>query len=408
MIAGAAVWLTAPRRPALVGLAPHGAVLAQRAAVALAALAERRADGWACGAAHASLRRLCALVAAAGLGAGAAQLRTATVAAAALRRRRGAGAGRGLGGRPTTPASDGPRLRLLVRAHRRRRRAAALCARLRQPMPACCRRAAPRAAAPCSGRPQGRWRLARYDFARRAYFERLGATGFAFGRCRPDRLRAAARSGSIASACSWRRCAPISPPRSSAAAPGRGGAHRRGAGHRRPQRRSTPTPTRRCAIPGLGICSRFRHAHGRRRRAWCSRLLLWTLVADRADRVALSGEEDRRGRRAARAGAYLVISGASVPALRVVRDGGVAFGAILLDRPAISMRGLALAALIVVLLFPESVLEPGFQMSFAATMALVALFEMLKRAPHEPALPTPGPLIGALQASDARHRRRAR
>ena len=24
-----------------------------------------------------------------------------------------------------------------------------------------------------------------YDFARRAYFERLGATGFAFGRCRP-------------------------------------------------------------------------------------------------------------------------------------------------------------------------------------------------------------------------------
>jgi competence protein ComEC len=32
-------------------------------------------------------------------------------------------------------------------------------------------------------------------------------------------------------------------------------------------------------------------------------------------------------------------------------------------------------------------------------MALVALFEMLKRAPHDPALPTPGPLIGALQAT---------
>jgi competence protein ComEC len=77
----------------------------------------------------------------------------------------------------------------------------------------------------------------------------------------------------------------------------------------------------------------------------------------------------------------------------------VAFGAILLDRPAISMRGLALAAFIVVMIFPESVLEPGFQMSFAATTALIALFEMLKRAPHEPALPTPGPLIGALQAT---------
>jgi competence protein ComEC len=95
---------------------------------------------------------------------------------------------------------------------------------------------------------------------------------------------------------------------------------------------------------------------------------------------------------------YLVVSGSSVPALRSFVMACVAFGAILLDRPAISMRGLALAAFIVVLIFPESVIEPGFQMSFAATMALVALFEMLKRAPHEPALPTPGPLIGGMQA----------
>jgi competence protein ComEC len=96
--------------------------------------------------------------------------------------------------------------------------------------------------------------------------------------------------------------------------------------------------------------------------------------------------------------AYFVLSGSSVPALRSLVMAAVAFGAILLDRPAISMRGLALSAVIVVLLLPESVLEPGFQMSFAATMALVALFEMLKRAPHEPALPIPGPLIGAMQA----------
>ena len=96
--------------------------------------------------------------------------------------------------------------------------------------------------------------------------------------------------------------------------------------------------------------------------------------------------------------AYLVISGSSVPALRSFVMACVAFGAILLDRPAISMRGLALAAFIVVLIFPESVIEPGFQMSFAATMALVALFEVMKRAPHEPALPTPGPLIGLMQS----------
>jgi competence protein ComEC len=96
---------------------------------------------------------------------------------------------------------------------------------------------------------------------------------------------------------------------------------------------------------------------------------------------------------------YLVISGASVPAIRSFIMACVAFGAILLDRPAITMRGLALAAAIVVLLYPESVLEPGFQMSFAATMALAALFEARRGGAREPALPTPGPLIGLLQTS---------
>jgi competence protein ComEC len=74
-------------------------------------------------------------------------------------------------------------------------------------------------------------------------------------------------------------------------------------------------------------------------------------------------------------GAYLVISGASVPAQRAYVMTLVAFGAILADRPALSMRGLALAALIVLASLPESVLDPGFQMSFAATGALVAHFE---------------------------------
>jgi competence protein ComEC len=53
----------------------------------------------------------------------------------------------------------------------------------------------------------------------------------------------------------------------------------------------------------------------------------------------------------------------------------IMFAAILLDRPAISMRNLALAAFIVVALEPESVAEPGFQMSFAAVAALIASWE---------------------------------
>src|SRR5690606_22493858 len=36
--------------------------------------------------------------------------------------------------------------------------------------------------------PSGPMTPGAYDFARRAYFERLGATGFAYGRCRPVEL----------------------------------------------------------------------------------------------------------------------------------------------------------------------------------------------------------------------------
>jgi len=74
--------------------------------------------------------------------------------------------------------------------------------------------------------------------------------------------------------------------------------------------------------------------------------------------------------------AYLVVSGWPPPAQRSAVTATVAFGAILLDRRAISLRGLGLSALIVLLLQPEAVVEPGFQMSYAATAALVALAEV--------------------------------
>ena len=70
---------------------------------------------------------------------------------------------------------------------------------------------------------------------------------------------------------------------------------------------------------------------------------------------------------------YLVVSGAPPPAVRSAVTLSVAFGAILADRRAISLHALALAALIVLVLQPEAVVQPGFQMSFAATLALIAL-----------------------------------
>lgn len=93
------------------------------------------------------------------------------------------------------------------------------------------------------------------------------------------------------------------------------------------------------------------------------------------------------------AGAYLVLTGASVPAQRAFVMTSAALAAVLLDRPAFTMRALAGAAVIITLLAPESVLDAGFQMSFAATAALVAWFEARKPPPP---LPSPGWIVSGL------------
>jgi len=78
------------------------------------------------------------------------------------------------------------------------------------------------------------------------------------------------------------------------------------------------------------------------------------------------------------AGAYLLVSGSSVPAERSAIMVAVMLAAVLVDRTAVSLRTVAIAALLVVAFAPEAVLDPGFQMSFAATIALVAGFEALQ------------------------------
>jgi competence protein ComEC len=72
---------------------------------------------------------------------------------------------------------------------------------------------------------------------------------------------------------------------------------------------------------------------------------------------------------------YLIISGAATPATRAYIMLATMLVAILFDRPALSMRSVALAATIVLLLRPESITEPGFQMSFAAVVGLIAVAE---------------------------------
>ncbi len=86
-------------------------------------------------------------------------------------------------------------------------------------------------------------------------------------------------------------------------------------------------------------------------------------------------------------GGYLVISGAPPPAERAAVTAAAAFLAILVDRQAISLRTLAIAALVILAVQPEAACAPGFQMSFAATAALVALAEAWPRAVKEIDIP---------------------
>ena len=70
--------------------------------------------------------------------------------------------------------------------------------------------------------------------------------------------------------------------------------------------------------------------------------------------------------------AYCAFSGWDVAAERALIMTLVMLGAILVDRPALSLRNLALAAILALAREPEALLGPSFQMSFGAVAGLIA------------------------------------
>ena len=84
------------------------------------------------------------------------------------------------------------------------------------------------------------------------------------------------------------------------------------------------------------------------------------------------------------AGFYLLISGAAPSATRAFMMLAMMLMAVLLDRPALSMRNLALAAALILLVRPEAVTEPGFQMSFSAVAGLIAVAKFEQRRARLP------------------------
>ncbi|MBS0245388.1 MAG: ComEC family competence protein [Proteobacteria bacterium] len=80
---------------------------------------------------------------------------------------------------------------------------------------------------------------------------------------------------------------------------------------------------------------------------------------------------------AAMAGAsfYLVLSGASVSTQRAYIMIAIVLIGVMLDRPTLTFRTLTVAAFGVLLIAPQSLLHPSFQMSFSATLALIAIYQ---------------------------------
>lgn len=83
---------------------------------------------------------------------------------------------------------------------------------------------------------------------------------------------------------------------------------------------------------------------------------------------------------------YLILAGPDVATQRAWVMVTVMLVAVLADRRAISLRSVAIAAFVLLAVEPESLVEPGFQMSFGATVALIVTFgpwaKMQERIPR--------------------------
>jgi len=86
---------------------------------------------------------------------------------------------------------------------------------------------------------------------------------------------------------------------------------------------------------------------------------------------------------------YLVLAGAPLPTQRAFLMTGIVMVALLLDREAISLRLVALAACVVLAVDPAALMGASFQMSFAAVTALVAVYERWHRRRPTRGAPAP-------------------
>jgi competence protein ComEC len=212
-----------------------------------------------------------------------------------------------------------------------------------------------------------------FDFQRAAYFQGIGGTGFAYG---------AARLAAAGSEGDW-RTAPLAwiaelrqqiAARILAVLPGPSGAI--AVALVTGDQGAIPRPViddmrdsglaHLLSISGLhiGLVAGILFIGLRAVLAAIPRLALYRPIKKWAAAVALAGTLF-----------YVLLAGAPVPAERAYVMTGIVLLAIIVDRSALSMRTVAWAAMIVLLLHPEALVGASFQMSFAAVVALIAVYE---------------------------------
>ncbi len=207
-----------------------------------------------------------------------------------------------------------------------------------------------------------------YDVGRRAWFDGIGASGVALG---PVQVMAAPTGGAAQWLAALRSAIQA---RITAAVPGEAGTV--AAAFVTGQQGAIPAATAQAmrdaglahllSISGLHIAVVVGGVALALRRL----LALWPWLALRVPlpTLALAG--------GALAGlAYTLLAGAQVPTVRAVIVAGIVVLGMMLGRQALSLRLVAAAAFAILLVRPEALLGASFQMSFAAVIGIIALYE---------------------------------
>ncbi|GAB4225441.1 MAG: ComEC/Rec2 family competence protein [Kiloniellaceae bacterium] len=235
-----------------------------------------------------------------------------------------------------------------------------------------------------------------FDFARQAWFQRLGGIGFAFGQAEvvapaAEETRAFSESWSLW----WAGLRQTLAARISAQLDGQVGAVAVAlvTGQRGGISEKTRADMRAAGLAHLLAISGLHMG-------LVTGLLFFALRAGFAllPGLALHQPIKKWAALGAAAGAffYLNLVGASIPAQRAFLMVGVVLLAVLLDRRALSLRLVAWAAGVILVVAPESLMSASFQMSFAAVTALIAAYEVWeRRRARHPAAPGPLRRLGA-------------